>query len=46
MATKKSSNKKGTGLQGPAIGSAVPKGYVKKKNKDGTISYVPPKKKK
>jgi hypothetical protein len=41
MATKK----KGTAFAYDAIGKVVPDGYVKKVNKDGTISYVPPKKK-
>ena len=41
MATKK----KGTGFAAPAIGTAVPKGYVRKVDKNGRVSYVPPKKK-
>ena len=39
MANKKS------GFDSPAIGKPVPKGYVMKKNKDGTIKFVAPKKK-
>ena len=42
MADKKK-NSKGTAFANPVIGEVVPAGYIKKKNKDGTISYVPPK---
>lgn len=42
MADKK---KKGCGLDAPAIGTFHPKGTVIKKNANGTITLVDPKKK-
>ena len=42
MATKK----KGTGFAGPTVGTVHPKGSTVKRNKDGTITIVPPKSKK
>lgn len=42
MATKK--QPKGTGFSYPISGEALPKGTTIKKNPDGTISFVPPKK--
>lgn len=45
MATK--NNKRGTGFAGPVIGGKpYPKGSTVKKNADGTVTIVPPKKKK
>ena len=44
MADKK--KKKGTGLQAPAIGSISPKGSTIKRDKNGRITVIPPKKKK
>lgn len=37
--------KKGTGFAAPTIGTKHPKGSTIKKNSNGTISIVPPKKK-
>ena len=36
--------KKGTGFGGPTIGTKHPKGSTIKRNADGTITVVPPKK--
>lgn len=36
--------KKGTGFAAPAIGEIAPKGTTIKRNPDGTITLVPPKK--
>ena len=44
--SNKDNKEKGTAFAYDAIGKPVPHGYVKKVNKDGTISYVPPKKSK
>lgn len=35
--------KKGTGFNAPTIGNRHPKGATIRKNKDGTITVVPPK---
>lgn len=42
MAEKK---RKGSGFDGPTIGKTLPKGTALKKNKDGTVTPVYPKKK-
>lgn len=45
MATKKTSNtKKHSGFEAPTIGTVYPKGTTFKKNPDGTMSPVFPKK--
>lgn len=41
----KKSDKK-SGFSGPAIGKTMPKGTTVKKNKDGTVTLVQPKKSK
>lgn len=48
MATKSNSNRpKNNGFDYPVIGGkAYPKGSTIKKNSDGTVTVVPPKKKK
>ena len=47
MAVKNGNSKpKHSGFDAPVIGTQYPKGTVWKKNKDGTISPVVPKKKK
>jgi hypothetical protein len=37
---------KGTAFAYPCIGEVVPEGYVKKVDKNGRISFVPPEKRK
>lgn len=41
---KKEKKEKHSGFDAPPKFEFVPKGYVRKVNKDGTVSYVPPKK--
>lgn len=42
--TNENKKPKHSGFEAPIKFEHVPKGYVRKKNKDGTIEYVPPKK--
>ena len=44
MANEKEKKQKHSGFEAPEKFERVPKGYVLKRNKDGTISFVPPKK--